>query len=176
VAVRTKGVPLETVIGAVRSEMSAVDPDLPVRDLMTAQMVVDRQTGQLLFIGKLVAGFAALGAFLAGLGIYGVIARTVAQRTGEIGIRMALGARITDIVKMVLASGIRLALGGAAIGFLGAFALGRLLHSTLPSMETNSSVVLVATATLLAAIAVVACYTPARKAARINPVEALRAE
>ena len=119
---------------------------------------------------------AALGLGLASLGIYGVIARTVAQRTGEFGIRLALGASALDITRLVLTTGTKLALIGSAIGLLGAFGISRLIAAGFPSMQTNGVLVLSGVTLLLTAIAQVACYIPARSASRISPTEALRAE
>src|SRR5262249_23440471 len=119
---------------------------------------------------------ALLGLGLASLGIYGVIARTVAQRTGEFGVRLALGAQVRDIIRLVLASGATLALIGSALGLLGGYGIARLLASVFPVMQPNSVPVLSGVTLLLLAIALVACYMPARHASRISPTEALRAE
>jgi len=117
-----------------------------------------------------------LGLGLASLGIYGVIARTMAQRTGEFGIRLALGAQVGDITRLVLTSGAKLALIGSALGLLGAFGISRLIGAFFPGMQTNSVAVLTGVTLLLMAIALFACYMPARYASRINPIETLRAE
>jgi ABC-type antimicrobial peptide transport system permease subunit len=119
---------------------------------------------------------ATLGLFLASLGMYGVIARTMAQRTGEFGIRLALGALASDITRLVLASGARLALIGSALGLLGAFGITRVLASTFPAMRTSNGPVLAGTTLLLVAIALFACYVPARRASRISLTDTLRAE
>jgi ABC-type antimicrobial peptide transport system permease subunit len=119
---------------------------------------------------------ALLGLGLASLGIYGVIARTTAQRTGEFGIRLALGAQIGDITRLVLTSGAKLALIGCAIGLLGAYGVSRLIAASFPSMQTNSVPVSIGVTLLLIAIAQIACYIPARTASRISPIETLRAE
>jgi len=117
-----------------------------------------------------------LGLALASLGIYGVMSRTVAQRTSEFGIRIALGARAVDIIRLVLTSGSRLALIGSSVGLLGAFGVSRLIAAGWPGMRTSSVPVLTGVTLLLIAIAQIACYIPARYAARISPTEALRAE
>jgi ABC-type antimicrobial peptide transport system permease subunit len=119
---------------------------------------------------------AVLGLGLASLGVYGVIARTMAQRTGEFGIRLALGARAVDITGMVLGAGAKLALVGSAIGLLGAFGISRLIAAAFPSMQTSSVPVLIGVTLLLIAIALIACYIPARSASRIRLTETLRAE
>jgi hypothetical protein len=110
------------------------------------------------------------------LGIYGVIARTMAQRTSEFGIRLALGAQAGDITRLVLASGAKLALVGSALGLLGAFGISRLIAAFFPGLQTGSVAVLTGVTLLLVAIAQIAGYIPARNASRISPTEALRAE
>jgi ABC-type antimicrobial peptide transport system permease subunit len=117
-----------------------------------------------------------LGLGLASLGIYGVIARTMAQRAGEFAIRFALGACIRDITRIVLISGVKLAVIGSALGLLGAVAIARFLAAKSPGMHFNSPSVLIGTMLLLIAVALAACWLPARRSARINPIEALRAE
>jgi ABC-type antimicrobial peptide transport system permease subunit len=120
--------------------------------------------------------FALLGLSLAALGIYGVIARTVVQRSGEIGIRMALGANVSNIVRLVLGSGVRLALIGAGLGIFGAYGLSRLVASIMPSLQTNDDLVLGASLVVLVLVALAACYIPARKASKVDPMVALRSE
>ena len=133
-------------------------------------------TSQMRLCQQLLVAFAVLGLLLAGLGIYGAMTRMVAQRTSEIGLRMALGAQVVDVLGLVFASGVRIVALGAGAGLLGAFALSRLLASVLPTMETDAALVGVAGAVLLVAVALVACYVPARRATQVNPIEALRAE
>jgi ABC-type antimicrobial peptide transport system permease subunit len=120
--------------------------------------------------------FGALALLLAAIGLYGVVAYAVAQRTGEFGVRVALGARARDITTLVLRQGIRLTLVGGAFGAAGAVAVGRLLKSRLYGVEPVDFPTLGAVAALLAASALLACWIPARRAARVNPTEALRAE
>jgi len=120
--------------------------------------------------------FAALAVALAAIGIYGVIAYAVAQRTREIGVRVAIGARMRDVVSLVLSGGLRLALLGIGIGVAGAVATTRLLSSMLYGIDPTDPATLVAVATALLAIALFACWLPARRAARIDPTEALRHE
>jgi len=156
--------------------MMSLDPDLPVRKLQPAEKTIARANYQLGVLSSMLSGLAALGLGLASLGIYGVIARTMAQRTGEFGIRLALGAQVGDIIRLVLTSGAKLALIGSAIGLLGAFGVSRLLAAGFPSMRINNLGVLAGVTVLLIAIALIACYMPARNASRISPTEALRAE
>ncbi len=175
-AVRVSRLAPESTLAPIRAAIASLDPDLPVRDLMPIQTALHRAAADLDMLKQMLGAFAALGLSLAVLGIYGVIARTVAQRTGEIGIRMALGAQMVDVVRLVLGSGLRLAVIGAGLGLLGAFGLARLIRSLMPAMQTNGPVVFAASTATLAIVALLACWLPARRAARVNPLEALRAE
>jgi predicted permease len=176
IAVRTDGVAPSTVVDGIRTTMMSLDPDLPVRQLQPAVAMIARAGNYQRIIGRILSLLAVLGLGLASLGVYGVIARTVAQRTGEFGIRMALGAQARDILRLVLSSGVKLALVGSAVGLLGAFATSRLIVAAFPGIQTSSVPVLIAATVLLIAIAQVAGYLPARYASRISPTEALRAE
>ncbi|MCX6951795.1 MAG: ABC transporter permease, partial [Verrucomicrobia bacterium] len=175
-AVRHPGVTPEAAIAGVKAALLAIDPDLPVRNLLPATTLVERAVGMLTLLQKLLAGFALLGLLLAALGLYGTIARTVAQRTAEIGIRMALGAQVRDVMRLVLGSGLRLALAGASLGLLGAIGLTRLIVAIFPALRTDPALVLAAAILVLGVIAFLACYLPARQAARVNPLTALRTE
>ncbi|PYQ00928.1 MAG: hypothetical protein DMF82_20705 [Acidobacteria bacterium] len=176
IAVRTAGAAPSALVDGIRTTMAALDPDLPVSDLQPAETTIARANKQWQIIGSILSFLAVLGLGLATLGMYGVIARTMAQRTGEFGIRIALGALAGDITRLVLASGAKLALIGSAIGLLGAFGISRLIGAFFPGMQTNSVAVLTGVTLLLMGIALVACYMPARYASRINPIETLRAE
>ena len=175
-AVRTSGIAPESVLSALRATITGLDPDLPVRQLMSADAMIEQWSFELTMLRNMLGTFALLGLGLAALGIYGVIARGVVQRTGEIGIRVALGANAADIVRMVLGSGVRLALTGAGLGVFGAYGLSRLIAHIMPAMQTNGALVLGISTAVLTLIALVACYLPARKASKIDPVIALRAE
>jgi ABC-type lipoprotein release transport system permease subunit len=176
IAVRTAGVAPATVVDAVRREMNRLDGDLPVQRLQTADATIERANYQLGVLRDLLSWFAILGLGLASLGIYGVIARTMAQRTSEFAIRFALGARLRDVTRIVLASGLKLAVMGAALGVFGAIGVAKLLSTGFPSMRMSSPPVLVGTTLLLIAVALLACWVPARRAAKINPMDALRAD
>lgn len=176
IAVRAARVPAEKMIASVREAVAAVDPDLPIRELMTADAMITRFTGQMHVIKKLIAAFAIVGLALAALGIYGVLARTVAQRTSEIGIRMALGAQVTDTIRLILNFGLRLATAGAIVGLIGAFAIGRVINSALPGMQSNNALILPLATSVLVLVALIASYLPARRAAKIDPAIALRNE
>jgi putative ABC transport system permease protein len=176
IAVRTRGIAPSTVVDSIRTTMMSLDRDLPVRRLQPAQAAIARANYQLGVLGSLLSSLALLGLGLASLGVYGVIARTVAQRTGEFGIRRALGAQAGDITRLVLTSGAKLALIGSALGLLGAFGMSRVFAAAFPGMHTNSVPVLIGATVLLIAVAQIAGYIPARNASRISPTEALRSE
>lgn len=176
IAVRAASGAPSVLIENIRTAMTSLDPDLPVRSLQTADATIERANYQTAVLRDMLTGFAILGLGLASLGIYGVIARTTAQRTSEFAIRFALGACVRDITRIVLASGIKLVLIGSALGLLGAVGIAHLLAAGNPGMQLNSPPVLLGTMLLLTAVALVACWLPARRAARINPIDALRAE
>jgi len=176
IAVRTAGAAPSTLVNGIRVTMAALAPDLAVRDLQPAETTIAKANYQWQVVGSMLSFLAVLGLGLACLGIYGVVTRTVAQRTGEFGIRLALGAQVRDITSLVLTSGAKLALVGSAIGLLGAFGVSRLIAAFFPRMQTNSVAVLSGVTVLLVAIGLIACYMPARYASRISPMEALRAE
>jgi len=124
----------------------------------------------------LFGGFAVLALLLATVGIYGVISFAVAQRTYEIGIRMALGARRSEVVRLIMGSGMRMAAAGVAIGLAGAMGLGRLMHATLYGVESADLSSLCSVAVLLLAVALLGCWFPARRSAAVDPMQALRSE
>jgi predicted permease len=176
IAVRTAGVAPSTLVESIRRTMAALDVDLPIRQLQAAEATIARANYQDGVLASMLSGLAFLGLGLASLGIYGVAARTTAQRTGEFGIRLALGAQAGDITRLVLGSGAKLALVGSALGLLGASGIARFFAASFPGMRTNSAAVLSGVTLLLVAIALVAGYVPARSASRISPSETLRAE
>jgi putative ABC transport system permease protein len=153
-----------------------VDRDQPVADVRTMDQWVARSLSQAKFSSTLLATFAGLALALAGIGIYGVMSYTVSQRTSEIGIRLALGAEARDILAMVVGSAARLALVGLAIGVALSLALGRTLASLLYETAGTDSITFAAVVAVLGAVAIAASYFPARRASRIPPVEALRAQ
>jgi len=160
----------------VRQAMSEVDPDLPVDGLGTVRQFVDRTQHNLHVISDLLAGFAALGLVLAAVGLYGVISHLVAQRTGEFGIRLALGARPSDLVMQVVGRGARLAAIGLVLGLVGAYFFSRLLGSAMPRVAEPDPLVLGTVALVLLAVALLASWIPARRAAKVDPMVALRSE
>ena len=175
VAVRTAGAPAGVVAG-VRAAIAGLDPDITVRHLMPVTARMGEITSQMRLCQQLLMAFAVLGLLLACLGIYGAMTRMVVQRTDEIGVRMALGARIGSVIGLVLHEGARIVIAGAVLGALGAAGLSRLLGSVLPGMQTDGALVAAAAAATLAVIALLACYLPARRATRVDPMVALRSE
>jgi putative ABC transport system permease protein len=176
IAVRTEGVAASTVVEGIRRLVTQLDPDLPVRKLLTADVRINRANYQLAVLRDLLTGMAVLGLGLASLGVYGAIARTMAQRSGEFAIRLALGACVRDIVGLVLKSGVKLALIGSALGLCGALGVSRLIAAGFPGMHFDTPQVLIGTMLLLLAVALIACWLPARRAGRVDAMVALRAE
>lgn len=176
IAVRTTGVAPAAVVDSVRAAMAGLDPDLPVSQLQPVDLTIRRANYQVAVGRDIFAGMGGLGLALAALGLYGVIARTMAQRTGEFAIRLALGACVRDITRLVLAAGVKLAFVGSLLGLAGGYAVCRFLASANPYMRVNSTPVLVGTTLLLIAVALVACWLPARRAGKVDAMSALRAE
>ena len=176
IAVRTTGVAPSALVQSIKQTMTQLDPDLPVRQLQPADVTIDRANYQTAMLRDILSSFAVLGLGLASLGIYGVIARTMAQRAGEFAIRFALGACIKDITRIVLLAGVKMALIGSLVGLIGALAVARFLAAANPSMQLSSPLVIAGTTLLLVSVGLVASWLPARRAARINPIQALHAE
>ncbi len=172
---RFSGAP-ESVATALRRAVAAVDPDQSTHKIITAREFIRRELSGISLLGGVLAVFAGLGLALAAIGIYGVVSYTVAQRTGEIGVRMALGARRGDVLWLVLGQGLRFSLAGAFLGLAGAYAVARILAAVLPFPVPVNAVSLAAVACLLIAIALLACFIPARRAMKIDPTAALRYE
>jgi ABC-type antimicrobial peptide transport system permease subunit len=164
------------VTAEVRRALGQIDSTLPLYSVRSMDEVVGEQAEGQQFLSLLVGSFAALAALLAAIGIYGVLSYAVRQRTREIGIRMSLGASRGRVLGEVLREGMQLAGLGLAVGIAGAFAAGRVLASLLSEVKSGDPVIFVATAGLLAAVALVACYLPARRAAKLDPMTALRYE
>jgi len=175
VLVRTAQTPLSLsreIEGAIRR----ADPNLPIGQVRTMEEVFSQSIAFERFLMILMTVFAALALVLAVVGLYGVISYSVTQRTHEIGIRMALGAEKTNVLKMVIGQGLRLALVGVAIGIAGALALTRFLSSLLYGVKPTDPLTFAAVSLILIAVALAACYIPARRAARVDPMVALRYE
>lgn len=172
---RTEGEPM-ALAAAVRSVVASLDKDLPVGMTRTMEQRVTESTARPRFVSVLVAVFAVLSLLLASVGLSGVMAYTARQRTREIGIRMALGAQPSDVLRMVLGQGLRLALGGVALGLLGAWGLTRVLSSLLFGVSATDPVVFGSLSLLVAAVALLATWLPAHRATRVDPQVALRSE
>ena len=164
-----------TLAEPMRRAIAELDPDLAVQQVDTIDSLIGRQSG-FGMVNTILVAFALLGLFLAALGLYGVIARLVVQRTPEIGVRVALGAQSRDVIWLILRTGLQLTLVGTVLGLLGAAGLVRVISGFLPAMGVQDPVAIGAVTLLLLAVAVVACWLPARRAARVDPVTALRAE
>jgi predicted permease len=173
--VRTTGDPRE-IAAAIRSQVAAMDKDQPVANIRTMDRIVSDSVGRQRFAALLLALFAGVALILAAVGIYGVMSYYVEQRTHEIGIRMALGAERRDLLKLVVGKGMLLALIGVMIGLAAAFALTRLMSNLLFDVSATDKVTFAATAVLLTSVALLACWIPARRATKVDPIVALRSE
>jgi putative ABC transport system permease protein len=173
--IRTKGEPT-SIAAAVRKEVQDIDPDQPVAAVRTMEQWLDTSVAGPRYRTTLLALFALVALVLAATGIYGVMSYSVTQRTHEIGVRMALGARRLDVLKLVVRQGMTLVVIGVGLGLLGAFALTRVMSSLLFGVTTRDPVTFVVVAGLLTLIAFVACYLPARRATKVDPLVALRYE
>ena len=174
-AVRTASDPL-SIVNEVRRQVSQVDKDQPVANVQTMSDLVDSSIAQPRMNTLLLGGFAGIALLLAALGIYAVLSFAVTQRTREIGVRIALGARFGDVLSMVLASGSRLFAAGAAIGLLAAVFLSRLMSHLLFEVSPGDIVSYASVVIVFGVIALLACYIPARRAAKVDPMVALRDE
>jgi predicted permease len=172
-AVRTQSDPLR-LVNAVRSQVLAVDRDQPVSRVRTMEDIVNTSIGRRRLTMLLLGVFAGVALLLAVVGIYGVIAYTIAQRTQELGIRRALGAREGDIVRLLISQGLGLTLAGVALGIGGALALTRLMNSMLFHTSATDPATFGGIALLFVLVALTASYIPARRATRIDPMAALR--
>lgn len=170
------GLELSAVTRLVQSALATVDPGIAVAQPQTMNAIVAQTLGQARLMMWLLGIFAGVAIVLATVGVYGAVAYTVGQRTGEIGVRMAFGAQTRDILRLVVDQGMRPVLVGLAVGLAAALALGRLIASQLYQTSPHNPLLLAATMAILAIAALVACVVPARRASVINPVEALRAE
>jgi putative ABC transport system permease protein len=164
------------VISQLRSEVKFLDPDLPLTDVKTMQEHMRLPLAPAKLFASLSGGFGVLTVLLAAIGLYGVMAYLVGSRTHEIGIRMALGAQTGGVRKLIIGQGMKLALTGIALGLIAAFALTRVLTSLLYGVSATDPLTFIGGAVLLAGIALLACYVPARRATKVDPLVALRYE
>ncbi|HJZ95168.1 MAG TPA: ABC transporter permease [Candidatus Solibacter sp.] len=175
IVARTKNEPM-SLASAVRGEIRRLDAALPVSSVGTMDDVMSTARSRPRFLTLLLTMFSSLSLILAALGIYGVISYAVVQRTSEIGIRMALGAQGNDVLRLIGSSGMKLAIAGTVIGAAGAFALTRFLSTMLFGVSAVDPLTFLAMAAALIAVTLVACYVPARRAAKVDPLVALRYE
>jgi putative ABC transport system permease protein len=175
VVIRTQGEPT-SLTAAVRKEVQAIDPDQPIAAVQTMEQWLDTSTAGPRYRTTLLALFALVALVLASTGIYGVMSYSVTQRTHEIGVRMALGARRLDVLRLVVRQGMTLVVIGVVLGLLGAFALTRVMSTLLFGVTAKDPITFVAVAALLTLVALLACYLPARRATKVDPLVALRYE
>jgi putative ABC transport system permease protein len=175
VVARTSNDP-KNLIASVRREVAALDSELPVFNVRTLEETLSRSVAQPRFNTLLLATFAAVALLLTAIGLYGVVAYSVAQRTHEFGIRLALGAGARNVLMLVIGQGMKLALTGVGIGLVGALALTRLMTSFLFGISTSDPLTFVAIALLLIFTALLACYIPASRATKVDAMVALRYE
>jgi len=173
--IATRGDP-KALIEPVRSEIRAVDPTLPVSNIQTFDEVLSSSVAQPRFAMMLLSAFGSLAIILAIVGIYGVLAYSVNQRTREIGVRMALGAESGQVVALVVRQGMIMALAGVAIGTGIAWFVSDLMSGMLYGVEAQDLATFISVPALFAAVALLACWIPAGRAARITPSNALRYE
>ena len=166
----------EALGNSLRNVIAGIDQDLPVYRIRTARAALEEGLGSISLLGSLLGVFALVGVILAAVGIYGVVSYTVAQRTGELGIRVALGAQTRDVLWLVLGKGSLLVLSGALLGAAGAYGVSKLLIALIPSLPTRDPLIVVITGLGLVAVALLACYIPALRATRVDPLVALRSE
>jgi len=175
VVARTSADPASTAAMA-RHEIARVDRDQPISDVRTMDERIGRSLSSRRFSTVLLALFAGLALTLAAVGIYGIVAYSVTERTHEIGVRVALGAQRRDVMAMVVGQGMTMTIVGAAIGVAASAALARLMSSLLFGVSAVDPATFVAIPLLLIAVALAACYVPARRATRVDPLQSLRAE
>jgi putative ABC transport system permease protein len=175
IVIRTDGDP-GALASAVRGAIAEIDTTQPIYDLQTLDQLVAKSLGQRRFTLTLMLLFGVIALLLAAVGIYGVMAFAVTQRTQEIGVRMALGARATDVLKLIVGSGMFLAAIGVGIGLVGAFAITRLMASLLFGVSPTDLATFGLVSVGLLMVAFLACYLPARRATKVDPLIALRYE
>jgi predicted permease len=175
VVVRTKGAP-EAMFANVRREIQGLDPNLPLFDVKTLNDHMKLALFPARIAAMVLGVFGLVALVLSAIGIYGITSYAVAQRTREIGIRLALGAQLGDVLKLVLSHGVKLTIIGVAIGLLGAYLVTRAITSVLYGVSATDPLTFVGVSLLLVSVALLACYVPARKATKVDPLVALRYE
>jgi putative ABC transport system permease protein len=175
VVLRTQGKP-EAAISAVRARMHDIDPELPLSNIRTMDEWVSNNAAQPRLNAALLGTFAGVALLIAAIGVYGVLACSVNQRTREIGLRMALGAQQGGVLRWIVGQGMLVAAAGIGIGLAGAFALSRLLASLLFGIQPRDPLTFTSVAVMLGVVAFSACLVPAVRASRVDPIVALRDE
>jgi len=173
--VRTNGNP-EAFVAAVRKEVQTLDPNLPLFDVKTLTEHMRLALFPARIAATVLGVFGLVALLLSAIGIYGVTSYAVAQRTHEIGIRLALGAQLSDVLKLVLSYGLKLTIIGAALGLIGAYLATRAITSVLYGVSATDPLTFVVVSVLLVGVALIACYVPSRRATRVDPLIALRSE
>jgi putative ABC transport system permease protein len=173
--VRSSTDPL-SLVPAIRGKVLALDSELPLQRVTTLDRMIANSIRQQRFTSVVLSVFAGVALLLAAAGLYGVISYSVAQRTHELGIRVALGAQVKDVMKLVLRQGMTFVIAGELIGIAGAFALTRLLGGLLFGITPTDAITFIAVTIVLTAVALLACYIPARRATKVDPLVALRYE
>jgi putative ABC transport system permease protein len=165
-----------SVVAGIREQVAKLDPELPLSDVSSIQQAMERSLVTTRLTNSLLVGFAATALLLALTGIYGVMSLNVANRRNEFGIRLALGAQATNVLKLILGQGLKLAVVGVALGLLAAIAFTRLLKGLLFGISASDPLTFAVIAALLVGVALLACWIPARRATKVDPLTALRYE
>ena len=175
IVVRTGSNPLN-LVAAMKSQIQEIDKDLPIADVKTMRQLLSESVSGRRFNMLLLTVFAAVALVLAAVGIYGVMSYSVSQRTHEIGIRMALGAQTSDVLKLVVGEGMLLALAGVAVGLVASLFLTRLMSSLLFGVSATDPLTFALISVMLTGVALAASLVPARRATKVDPMVALRYE
>ena len=175
ILVRAQGDPA-ALVSALRGAVWSIDPNQPIANVNTMEQIISDSIAQQRLSMVLMGLFGALALVLSAVGIYGLLSFAVTQRTQEMGIRLALGAQVSDVLALVLKQGMVLVLAGEVLGLAGAFALTRLISSLLFGVRPTDAMTFIAVGAVLALVALLACYFPARRATKVDPMIALRYE
>jgi ABC-type antimicrobial peptide transport system permease subunit len=173
--VRVTGDP-QTMLPVLRREISALDPNVPISEDVPLTQQVNAVYKSVMLTSGVLASSAVIAFFLSMIGLYGMLAFAVSQRTREIGVRIALGAQTADVLRLVVGQGLRLAFAGMAIGLLAAFAATRVMKSLLYGVSATDPLTFILIALLLIFVALLACWIPARRATKVDPIVALRCD
>jgi putative ABC transport system permease protein len=173
--VRTASDPLASSV-PVQKQIAELDPELPVSDVLTMQQIIKQSLGNASLSASLVLAFAVLSLLLASVGLYGVLSYLTMQRTGEIGVRLALGAQREQVVRLMLGDGLRPALYGLVLGLAVSAGAARLIQSMLYGTRPLDPAIFATVAATLLGVSVIACLVPAWRASRVDPIQALRTE